>query len=113
MIKQRDICLVDLNPVKGHEQSGLRPVLVIQNNILNNRLPTTIVIPLTGNTKYKYSMLHYFLEKEKTKLDKDSSLILFQIRTIDQDRILKKISFVDVQDFKDIKKRLKNLFIDV
>lgn len=112
IIKQKDICLVNLNPIKGHEQAGLRPVLIIQNDILNDKLPTTIMIPFTSNIKYKNNILHYFLEKEKTELKNDSSLILFQIRTIDKSRILQKISVINDQDFEIIKKRLNNLFIE-
>lgn len=113
MINQRDVCLADLNPVKGHEQSGLRPVLVIQNDILNKKLPTTIIIPFTTNEKYKNNILHYFLEKEKTNLKADSNLILFQIRSIDKRRIIKTLSSLQKEDFVKIKKRIKNLFIDV
>ncbi|HOI59946.1 MAG TPA: type II toxin-antitoxin system PemK/MazF family toxin [Candidatus Pacearchaeota archaeon] len=112
MINQRDICLVNLDPVRGHEQAGSRPALIIQSDVLNRKLPTTIIVPFTGNIKYKNNILHYFLEKEKTKLNNDSSLILFQIKCIDQNRIVKKIASLNKEDFKCIKRRLSNLFIE-
>ncbi len=106
-IKQGDIFLVNLNPIKGHEQSGTRPVIVLQNNILNKNLNTVIVIPVTSNLAAKGKMTTYFLSKEISKLDLNSVALLFQIRTIDKNRLIKKISQLSKQDFFKLKDQFK------
>ncbi len=83
-IKQGDIFLANLNPIKGHEQTGTRPIIILQNNILNKNLNTIIIIPITSNLAAKGKMTTYFLEKNVTNLNKDSVALLFQIRTIDK-----------------------------
>ncbi|MBI3019960.1 MAG: type II toxin-antitoxin system PemK/MazF family toxin [Parcubacteria group bacterium] len=110
MIEQGEIYLADLNPVKGHEQSGFRPVLVLQNNALNNILNTIVVAPITSNEKAKGKLITYFLPKHKTMLDKDSIVLLFQIRTIDKRRLRKKIYRIPQSEITDIKKQLGFVF---
>jgi mRNA interferase MazF len=109
-IKQRGIYLVDLNPAKGHEQSGFRPVLVMQNNVLNKNLNTVIVAPITSNLKAKGKLTTHFLPKDKTGLDKDSVVLLFQIRTLDISRLKKEISLLDIDEFFQIKQQLEHIF---
>jgi mRNA interferase MazF len=60
-IEQGDIFLADLNPVKGHEQAGFRPVLIMQNNILNQHLSTVIIVPITANLKAKGAHTQYMV----------------------------------------------------
>jgi len=108
--RQGDIYLVDLNPVKGHEQSGYRPVLVMQNNFLNKNLNTVIVAPLTTNLQAKGKLTTFFLSENETKLKKDSVVLLFQIRTIDKNRLKKKISSLKQNLFYEVKKQLNFIF---
>jgi len=91
-IKRGEIVLVNLEPVKGSEQGGVRPVLIIQNDISNERSPTTIISPITSKIYEKEYPTNVFISKKESKLDKDSTILLNQIRTIDKKRILKKIS---------------------
>ncbi len=109
-IKQGDIFLVDLNPVKGHEQSGFRPVLILQNNILNKNLNTVIVAPISANTKVKGLLTTYYLSRKISQLDKDSVILLFQIRTLDKIRLKRKISNIGNDNFKLIKGQFKFIF---
>ena len=109
-LKQGDIVLANLNPTKGHEQSGYRPVLVLQNNTLNKNLTTAIIAPLTSNMKAKGLLTTCFLEKEKTSLPKDSVILLFQIRTLDKTRLKKKISNIGKKEYLRIKEQFKFIF---
>ncbi len=109
-ISQADIYLAELNPVKGHEQAGYRPVLVIQNNILNKNLNTAVIVPITTNLKAKGLLTTFFLPAETSTLPKDSVALLFQIRTLDKKRLKKKISNLGPQVFLKLKEQLKFIF---
>lgn len=109
-IKQSGIYLANLDPVKGHEQSGYRPVLVLQNDILNKNLNTVIVAPLTKNLTAKGHITTYFIDKRISKLNFDSVALLFQIRTIDKLRIQKQISNLDETMMKRIKIQMALMF---
>ena len=91
-IKRGDIVLVNLDPVKGSEQGKIRPALIIQNDIGNEYSPTTIVAPITSTIFSKEFPTNVFLPTKDSNLDKDSTILLNQIRTIDKSRIVKKLS---------------------
>ncbi|MFA4815217.1 MAG: type II toxin-antitoxin system PemK/MazF family toxin [Candidatus Gracilibacteria bacterium] len=110
MIYQGDIYLTDLNPVKGHEQGGARPVLVIQNNILNKNLSTVIIFPLTTNLKAKDHLTTYFLDRKSTHLSFDSVVLIHQIRTIDQTRLKRKISSITPETLRKLKQQMVLVF---
>ena len=80
-VKRGDIFLADLNPVKGSEQGGIRPVLVIQNDIGNKFSPVTIVIALTSKITKKMLPTHIELSPEQTGLNKPSIVLAEQITT--------------------------------
>lgn len=109
-IYQGEIYLSDLNPTKGHEQSGHRPVLIMQNNILNQNLSTVVIIPITSNLKHKDNLTAYYLKKESSFLKNDSLALLFQIRSIDKLRLIKRVGNVSGEEFLNIKKKLNNIF---
>ena len=109
-IKQGEIYLSDLNPVKGHEQAGYRPVLVIQNDILNQYLSTVVILPITSNLKHKENLTVYFLSNEASSMKDDSLALLFQIRTIDKLRLKKKVGEVSQSEFYKIKRKMNNIF---
>jgi mRNA interferase MazF len=109
-IKQGDIFLVDLSPTKGHEQDGFRPVLILQNNILNKNLNTVIIAPISSNTKVKGLLTTYYLSQKISQLDKDSIVLLFQIRTLDKSRLKRKISNIGDDNFNLVKKQFKFIF---
>ena len=90
-----DIVIADLEPVKGSKQGGIRPVLIIQNDILNKYAPTTIIAPITSKRYTKEYPTNVTIKKEESKLKFDSTILLNQIKTIDKRRIAKKISSLD------------------
>ena len=94
-IKRGDIVLVNFEPVRGSEQKGIRPSLVIQNDVFNKYSPTTIVAPITSKLFKKEYPTNVLLKKEDARLSIDSTILLNQIKTIDKSRIIKKISLLD------------------
>ena len=87
-----DLIIANFEPIRGSEQGGVRPALIIQNNISNEYSPTIIVAPLTSKIYSKDFPTNVFLSKKDSKLSKDSTILLNQIRTIDKSRIKKRIS---------------------
>lgn len=90
-IKRGDIFYVNLNPTKGSEQAGRRPVLVIQNNVGNEMAPTVIIAPLTTKKFSKVYPTNEQIKKGIANLKEDSVVLLSQIRTIDKNRLERKI----------------------
>lgn len=86
------IFLANLEPIKGSEQGGIRPCLIIQNNISNKYSPTIIIAAITAKKFTKEFPTNVELNKKESNLKKDSTILLNQIRTIDKSRIIKKIS---------------------
>ena len=94
-IKRGDIVLAGLEPVKGSEQGGVRPVLVIQNDEGNKFSPTTIIAPITSKEFSKEFPTNVAISKQESRLNNDSTVLLNQIRAIDKSRVIKKISSLD------------------
>jgi len=90
-IKRGDLFYVDLNPTKGSEQRGRRPVLVIQNDIGNEVSPATIIAPLTTKSFTKEYPINVNVPKGIGGLKENSTILLSQIRTIDKSRLENKI----------------------
>lgn len=109
-VQQGGIYMVNLNPVKGHEQAGFRPVLVLQNNKLNPHLRTVVVAPLTSNLQANGLLLTHFLSQRDTSLKKDSIVLLFQVRAIGKSRLKKHVSTLDQPVFREVKKQVGMLF---
>jgi mRNA interferase MazF len=95
IIKRGDIFLANLEPIKGSEQGGVRPVLIIQNDISNKHSPVTIIAAITSKVFEKEYPTNIFISKDECGLDKDSTIMLNQIRTIDNGRLMKKIGLLD------------------
>jgi mRNA interferase MazF len=91
IVKRGDLFFADLNPVVGSEQGGLRPVIILQNNIGNTYSPTTIVAAITSKIKRARLPTHVEIKKDHTKLDRNSVILCEQIRTIDKKRLSEKI----------------------
>ncbi|MEX0920157.1 MAG: type II toxin-antitoxin system PemK/MazF family toxin [Candidatus Pacearchaeota archaeon] len=106
-IKRGDIVLTNMEPVVGSEQGGIRPALIIQNDLYNEYSPVAIIAAITSKIYKKEYPTNVFLEKEISNLDKNSTILLNQIRTIDKSRILKKISSLDHNNMKKIEAALK------
>jgi len=106
-IKRGDIFLINLEPVKGSEQGGIRPCLIIQNNYGNKYSPLTIIAPITSKHFTKEFPTNVFLEKKESKLNRDSTILLNQIRTIDKKRLIKKISSLNEHLIRSVDLALK------
>lgn len=106
-INRGEIFLVNLNPVKGSEQGGIRPVLIIQNDISNKHSPTIIVAPITSKIFSKKYPTNVFLSKKDSKLKLDSTILLNQLRTIDKLRITKKITKLDYKTMFEVDLAIK------
>jgi len=94
-IKRGEIVLANLDPIKGSEQGGIRPVLIIQNDEGNKFSPTTIIASITSKDFTKEYPTNVFMPRQDSNLDKDSTIMLNQIKTIDKSRIIKKIGLLD------------------
>lgn len=105
-IKRGDIYYADLSPVVGSEQGGVRPVLVIQNDIGNKYSPTVIVCAITSQLTKAKLPTHIELDGDKYNLTKDSVCLLEQIRTLDKRRLKEKISYIDEQKQKEINRAI-------
>lgn len=84
-----DIVLVDLNPVTGTEQSGIRPSVIIQTDKANQVSPHTIIAPLTSKIRWAILPSHVFLQSDEAGLTQDSVILCEQLRVIDKRRIIK------------------------
>ena len=91
MIKRGEIYFADLSPVVGSEQGGMRPVLVVQNNVGNKFSPTIIAAAITSQLEKAKLPTHISLPADKYGLSKDSVVLLEQIRTLDKKRLKEKI----------------------
>ena len=107
-IERGEIFLANLEPVKGSEQGGIRPVVIIQNNVFNIYSPTIIIAPLTSKIPSKKYLTSIFLSKKDSKLKKDSVILLNQIRTIDKSRILKNYGSISNRKMKEVDDAIKN-----
>jgi mRNA interferase MazF len=94
-MKRGDIFYADLSPVIGSEQGGVRPVLIIQNDIGNRYSPTVIVSAITSQINKAKLPTHIEIKAEDFGLLKDSVILLEQIRTIDKKRLREKIGKLD------------------
>ena len=90
IVKRGDIYYADLSPVVGSEQGGIRPVLVIQNDIGNKYSPTVIAAAITSQINKAKMPTHIELAAKDYGLNKDSVILLEQIRTIDKRRLQRK-----------------------
>ncbi|MFY9371064.1 MAG: type II toxin-antitoxin system PemK/MazF family toxin, partial [bacterium] len=94
-VRRGDIYYADLSPVVGSEQGGVRPVIVIQNDIGNRYSPTTIVAAITSQIDKAKLPTHIEISANEFGLDKDSVILLEQIRTIDKRRLKTRIGHLE------------------
>jgi len=94
-VKRGEIYYADLSPVVGSEQGGIRPVLIVQNDIGNRYSPTVIAAAITSQTDKNKLPTHIELDPAHCGLTKDSIVLLEQIRTIDKRRLKERMGRVD------------------
>jgi mRNA interferase MazF len=103
-IKQFDIWIADLEPQRGTETGKVRPVLIVQTNLLNNEHPSTVVFPITTNVEKDSEILRVHIKKGPANLKIESDIMIDQIRAIDNRRLLNKIGELT----KDLQTKVKD-----
>ncbi|MEG0771461.1 MAG: type II toxin-antitoxin system PemK/MazF family toxin [Clostridia bacterium] len=106
IVRRGEIYYADLSPVVGSEQGGLRPVIIIQNNVGNKFSPTVIAAAITSQINKAKLPTHIELSAEKYGLIKNSVILLEQIRTIDKQRLKEKIGLLDAKSMKAVDEAL-------
>lgn len=105
-MKRGDVYYADLRPVVGSEQGGIRPVLIIQNDVGNRHSPTVICAAITSKMNKAKLPTHIELSTEQYDMDKDSVILLEQLRTIDKKRLKDKVCHLDSQIMQKVNKAL-------
>ncbi len=105
-VKRGDIYYADLSPVIGSEQGGVRPVLIIQNDIGNKYSPTVIAAAITSQKDKTKLPTHIQVNASGCGLAKDSIVLLEQVRTIDKQRLKEKMGTLDVSSMDRVNKAL-------
>ena len=95
LVKRGDIFYADLSPVIGSEQGGVRPVLIVQNDVGNRYSPTVICAAITSQINKAKLPTHIEIDSVQSTLVKDSVILLEQVRTIDKKRLREKICWLD------------------
>lgn len=106
-VKRGYVFFADLSPVIGSEQGGVRPVLVIQNNIGNRYSPTVVVAAITSQINKAKLPTHVEINALEYDLDRDSVALLEQIRTIDKQRLQNKITELDERIMRQVDEALR------
>lgn len=110
VIKRGDIYYADLSPVIGSEQGGVRPVLIVQNDIGNKYSPTVIAAAITSQINKAKLPTHIEIGALEYGLAKDSVILLEQIRTIDKKRLREKIGHLDEELMEKVNNALEVSF---
>ncbi|MBL7852404.1 MAG: type II toxin-antitoxin system PemK/MazF family toxin [Cyclobacteriaceae bacterium] len=106
-IRQFQIWIADLNPRMGTETGKIRPVLVVQTDLLNGEHPSTLVCPITTKIKPATEILRVHLKATRSGLREDSDIMVDQVRAIDNKRLLKKVGEVDHQTAQKMRENLR------
>ena len=109
-VKRGDIYYADLSPVVGSEQGGLRPVLIIQNDVGNKYSPTVIAAAITSKLSKSKMPTHIDVYADRFGLAKDSVILLVQIRTIDKKRLKEKMGHLDTNIMEQVNTALSVSF---
>lgn len=106
IIRRGDIYYADLRPVVGSEQGGIRPVLIIQNDIGNKHSPTVICAAITSRMNKAKLPTHIEIDSKSCEIVKDSVILLEQLRTIDKKRLREKVCHLDQNVIQEVDQAL-------
>ena len=109
-IKKGDLYFADLSPVMGSEQGGVRPVLVVQNDVGNKHSPTVICAAITSRMNKAKLPTHVELDARKCQIVKNSVILLEQVRTIDKQRLKSLVCHLDKEIMNKVDEALKISF---
>ena len=106
-VKRGDIYYADLSPVVGSEQGGIRPVLIIQNDVGNRYSPTVICAAITSRMNKAKLPTHIEIDSRRCQIMKDSVILLEQIRTIDKQRLRDMIGHLDKERMRSVDEAIR------
>lgn len=109
-IKRGDIFYADLSPVVGSEQGGIRPILIVQNDVGNKYSPTVIAAAITSKLDKSKLPTHIEVGASNYELEKDSVILLEQIRTLDKQRLKEKMGHLDSNQMNKVDRALSVSF---
>lgn len=107
-MKQGEIWNANLNPTKGSEQAGFRPVVIVSGNLLNENLNIVIVVPLTTKIKH-YKGNPVLAPNEHNGLKNESEMLVFHIRSVSKDRLLNKMGSIADMELEQTVKTLNDI----
>lgn len=110
-IRKWNVYVANLNPRHKSEPGKVRPVVVVQTNLLNNTHPTTIICPISSNVKKEVVLLRVHLRKKEAGLKEVSDILVDQIRAIDNSRFCKHLGILEDNSIEELRKCL-NLILD-
>lgn len=111
-IEKFGVYLADLNPALGTEAGKVRPVVVVQTNLLNNVHPSTIVCPITSKTVSGAQLLRVHTPKQECGLEKDSDILVDQVRAIDNRRFIRQVGKLGLQHKRSLLRNLQLLILE-
>jgi mRNA interferase MazF len=111
-IKQFDVWIADLEPQRGTETGKVRPVLILQTNLLNNKHPSTVVCPITTNVEKESEILRVHIKKGTANLKVESDIMIDQIRAIDNRRLVNKVGELS-KDLRSLVKDNIKIILDI
>ena len=109
-VKRGEIYYADLSPVVGSEQGGIRPVLIVQNDIGNKHSPTVIAAAITSKKEKSQLPTHISVSAQSCGLSKDSVVLLEQVRTLDKRRLKERMGELDSNSMAQVNNALQVSF---
>jgi mRNA interferase MazF len=108
--RQFEMWIADLNPTIGTEPGKIRPVIIIQTDLLNKHHPSTIICPITTNIRKEIEILRIHLKKGCCGLEEGCDIMMDQVRAIDNKRLIRKVGNIPVELVNKVKNNLKIMF---
>ncbi|MBN1138761.1 MAG: type II toxin-antitoxin system PemK/MazF family toxin [Anaerolineae bacterium] len=105
-VQRGDIFMANLDPTVGVEQSGTRPVLVVQCDLANERIPTVTVVPLTSNMRTARFLFTVVVTTAESGLSADSVILVFHVRTLDKERLIRKMGHLQFETMAKVDRAL-------
>ena len=109
-VKRGEIYYADLSPVVGSEQGGIRPVLIVQNDVGNKHSPTVIAAAITSKKEKSQLPTHISVSAQSCGLSKDSVVLLEQVRTLDKRRLKERMGELDSSSMAQVNNALQVSF---
>ncbi|OFX32209.1 MAG: taxon MazF [Bacteroidetes bacterium GWA2_32_17] len=109
-IKQFEIWVANLDPRQGTETGKIRPILIVQTDLLNKTHPSTLICPITTNVQPKSEVLRVHLKKGQARVKEDCDIMIDQIRAIDNRRLIKKVGELPNDLSEKVKENISIIF---